>query len=106
MLLPQEPFGMVPSTLHLGLLLAGGQWTDDVDAAGCEAFEFRIVDLGLCHQTSGGADNVVAFAVAAADVLGEDDFLTETTGLLAGWAHGNDLETHDGKPCSLSNGYV
>lgn len=95
MLLSQKSLRMVASALHLCLLLVGGQRADDVDASGSEAIKIRILDLSLGHQTSGGADDVVAFAVATADVFGENNFFAEAAGFLAGWAHWDDLETHD-----------
>lgn len=94
-LLPQEPLRMIASTLHLRLLLLRGQGADDVDTAGREAIEIGILDLGLGHHTGGGADDVVAFAVAFADVFGKNDFFAEAAGLLAGGTHRDDLETHD-----------
>lgn len=98
---------MVASTLHLRLLLVGRQRADDVDAAGCEAVEIRVLDLGLCHQTGGGADDVVALAVATADIFGENDLFAEAAGFLTGGAHWDDLETHDGELFHhLSDGHV
>lgn len=96
---------MIASTLHLSLLLVRGQWADDVDATGREAVELGVLDLGLGHQTSRGADNVVAFAVPTADILGENDLFAEAAGFLTDGAHWDDLETHDAKLHQLLVGH-
>lgn len=94
MLLPQELFGMIASTLNLGVLFVQGQWADHMDAARRETVEILILYLDLCHQTRRGSNNVLAFAAAAADIFREDDLFAKTARLLARRAERDDLKAH------------